>query len=146
MSEFAHYINIYGLAVVVLLLLPNIFWKLGGGSGDSGGSRALGVAEQVGRYGCMFFMLANWPVQSAWSSNESFAFWLIAAAALVAAYWLCWLLRPRWRAATPLLAIVPSVLFVFCGVMMNNLPLVLCALFFAGAHITLTIRGSRDSR
>ena len=54
------WINIFGLIIVALLLIPNIIYAFKfRGVENQCRSSAMNKLEQIGRYGCMFLMIFN---------------------------------------------------------------------------------------
>lgn len=131
-----------GLLLVVLLLVPNIVYALRGpGMVNKCKLVPLGVAEQVGRYGCMALMVLPLGVwEFSFSSHVAFILWCTVAVALICGYYLCWLFY--FRAPTlPValwLAILPSALFILRGVFLRHWLLVACGILFAMGHIFIT--------
>lgn len=56
--------NYFGLAIIVIIMIPNIVYAIRHKDGEESASycnKAATVAEQIGRYGCMAFMIFNIP-------------------------------------------------------------------------------------
>ena len=55
--------NYYGLAIMAIIMIPNIVYavKHKGGAENGYRNRAAEVLEQIGRYGCMALMIFNIP-------------------------------------------------------------------------------------
>ncbi len=101
------------------------------------------MLEQIGRYGCMAFMIFNIPY-------TFFDFWfdytlvvyLTVNGALLALYLLGWILYRKGRGRTKMLwlSITPTVIFMFSGIMVLSIPLVLCSIIFGIGHITVSYK------
>ena len=133
----------FGLVIVVLMLIPNCIYafrhkqKL-----VAGQSSLLTLLEQIGRYGCMIFMVINpMPVQP---SLAGYLAYIIGSIILLAAYWLVWLLYfrrdVRWKRMA--LAILPSLLFLLCGAATQHWLLLACAVLFSISHISSTYKNA----
>ena len=99
--------------------------------------------EQMGRYGCFGFMIFNIPTTwFGWWSDEAFALYLIVDAVLVALYgviWvLCWRRQSMFKALS--LSVIPSIIFLFSGIMSRSVLLIFSALLFAPTHIRISYR------
>ena len=57
------YFNPYGLAIMILIMIPNIWYAATGGkgSGHKKGNKIVEILEQIGRYGCFALMIFNIP-------------------------------------------------------------------------------------
>lgn len=54
--------NYYGLAVMAVIMIPNIIYAVKHKNGESTyHNKAVELLEQIGRYGCFAFMIFNIP-------------------------------------------------------------------------------------
>ena len=91
----------------------------------------------------MAFMIFNIPY-------TFFDFWfdytlvvyLTVNGALLALYLLGWILYRKGRGRTKMLwlSITPTVIFMFSGIMVLSIPLVLCSIIFGIGHITVSYK------
>lgn len=131
----------FGLMVVVLMLIPNCIYALKHREQSAiSQNRLLTVLEQIGRYGCMVFMVINpIPVRP---SLAGYLTYVIGSIVLLTAYWLVWALYfrkdARWKRLT--LAVLPSLLFLLCGAARQHWLLLVCAVLFGAGHISITYR------
>lgn len=166
------WINVFGLVFVAVMMIPNILYfigeyareagrksvihKSGSGEGSAHGaplcsawqSRAVECVEQLGRFGCILFMSLNLPgTWFGWWSDEAFAIYLIVDAALVLLYIAIWAICFRkpslFRALV--LSILPSILFLFSGIMSRSIPLIASSLLFAPSHILISYKAQKAS-
>lgn len=142
------WINPFGLAFIAVIMIPNILFaiKCKDGFGNSRSNRWIETAEQIGRFGCILFMIVQIPgTWFGWWSEEAFAVYLIADTLLAALYCGIWIVCFRksslFRALA--LSIIPSVLFLFSGIMSRSVPLILSAVLFAPSHIAISCRNAR---
>lgn len=139
--------NYYGLVIVGIILLPNIIWALK--HKDDGTSvyknRIAAVTEQLGRYCCIALMIFNIPHTyfNFWFGN-ALIIYLTVNGALCLAYLVCWIVfwNNNGKARALLLSIVPSLIFVFCGVTLANIPLCAFAVLFAVSHILISYKSA----
>ena len=80
-----------------------------------------------------------------WWSEEAFVVYLVTDALLVVLYCLVWIICFRkssmFRALA--LSILPSILFLFSGIMTRSVLLTIAALLFAPAHIAISYRNAK---
>lgn len=141
------WLNLFGAAFVAVLLIPNILFALchKDSFSENRCGKLIGTLEQIGRFGCIGFMILHIP--GTWFgfwSDEAFAVYLIVDTALVLAYGIAWIVlwksRGLLRALT--LSVLPSLLFLFSGVMTRSIPLCLSAVLFAPAHIMISCKNA----
>lgn len=142
------WLNIYGLATVALIMIPNIIYavKCKDGFQNKWKNRLVEILEQVGRYGAMAFMVFNIPGTSyGCFSYRAFLAYLIVNFTLVAIYiiiWIvCWKKNNLFRALA--LSIIPSVIFIFSGIMHRSILLFAFSLIFAPTHILISYKNAR---
>ena len=141
-------INIFGLIFLVIIMVPNIIFaiKCKEGFENKWNNKLLEFTEQVGRYGCFGFMIINIPgTFFGWWSEEAFVVYLVVAAFLVILYciiWIaCWKNNSVFRALA--LSIIPSVLFLFSGIMSRSILLIIAAVLFAASHILISYKNAK---
>lgn len=80
-----------------------------------------------------------------WWSDEAFAVYLIVDTILVLLYCLIWIVcfkkNSIFRALS--LSIIPSVLFLFSGIMSRSVLLIISSVFFAPSHIVISYRNAK---
>lgn len=137
--------NIYGLIVIVLIMIPNIVFamKCKDGFDNLWQNKVVEMLEQIGRFGCFGLMIFNIPY-------TYFGFWFEGAlpvyitvnAVLTAAYCLIWAIcfhkNSVFRALA--LSILPSVIFLFSGIMIYSIPLMITAVIFVPCHILISYK------
>ncbi|MDY5940724.1 MAG: hypothetical protein SPJ23_03620 [Eubacteriales bacterium] len=140
--------NIFGLIFIVVILIPNIIfatkWK------DSFDikwkNKYVEVMEQVGRFGCFGFMVINIPgTWFGWWSDEAFALYLIVDGILVTIYCATWIIYFKKSSVFRALAlsIIPSILFLFSGIMSRSVLLIIATVLFAPSHILISYRNAK---
>lgn len=139
------WINIFGTLFIVGIMVPNIIFALKCREGfeNKWNNKGVEIIEQIGRFGCFGFMVVNIPgTWLGWWSNEAFAIYLIANSIMIMIYCLIWIICFRKNSVFKALAlsIIPSVIFIFSGIMSRSVLLIVAALLFAPAHIMISYK------
>lgn len=141
------WLNIYGLVLVAIIMIPNIIFamKCKDGFDNLWVNKPVEMMEQIGRFACFGLMIVQIP--GTWFgfwSDETFATYLILNCILVGLYCLVWIVcfkkNSLFRALT--LSILPSILFLFSGVMSRSILLIVGALIFAPCHILISYKNA----
>ena len=140
--------NVFGLMFMAVILIPNILFavKCKDGFENKWKNRTVETVEQIGRFGCFGFMIFNIPgTWFGWWSDEAFAVYLVVDVLLVGLYCLVWIVCFRKSSAFRALAlsILPSILFLFSGIMTRSVLLTISALLFAPAHIAISWQNAK---
>lgn len=143
-EEIMGWFNYYGLAVMAVIMIPNIVYAVKNKNPvNTYHNKAVEVFEQIGRYGCMIFMIFNIPYTyfNFWF-DYALIFYLSVNGALCIAYlifWaVCWNNNGKLKALS--LSILPSLIFLFSGVVLANIPLMAFAVLFAINHIIISYK------
>lgn len=140
--------NVFGVILVAVILIPNIIFAIRCRDGfkNNWNNRFVETAEQIGRFGCFAFMVFNVPGTCfGWPSDEAFALYLIVDAVLAAAYCAIWAICFKKSSVFRALAlsILPSVMFLFSGIISRSLLLTAASVVFAPCHILLSYKNAR---
>ena len=142
------WINIFGLIFIVVIMIPNIIFaiKCKDGFANKWKNKFVEMIEQIGRFGCFGFMIINIPgTWFGWWSDEVFAVYLIVNVILVILYCVIWIICFKkdsiFRALA--LSIIPSILFLFSGIMSRSVLLIIAATIFAHSHITISYKNAK---
>lgn len=142
------WLNVFGLVMVAVIMIPNILFamKCKDGFVNKWNNKSVETVEQIGRFGCFGFMIINIPgTWFGWWSDEAFAVYLVVDAVLVTLYCVIWAVCFRkssvFRALT--LSIIPSVLFLFSGIMSRSILLTIAAVLFAPSHILISYQNAK---
>ena len=136
--------NYIGLIVISVIMIPNIIYaiKNKGGFPNSCGSKAAELFEKIGRYGCIAFTVFNIPF-------TYFGFWFdkamlvyaIVNSVLCVIYLACWaIFRKNTVEKAILLSAIPSCVFLFGGIMLLSIPLIVFEIVFAPCHILVSCK------
>lgn len=142
------WINVFGLAFITVIMIPNIIFavKCKDGFENKWKIRWVEAVEQIGRFGCFGFMIINIPgTWFGWWSDEAFAVYLIINTLLAILYCLIWIICFRENSVFRALAlsIIPSVLFLFSGIMSRSVLLIIAAVIFAPSHIAISYNNTK---
>ena len=142
------WLNVFGLVMVAVIMIPNILFamKCKDGFVNKWNNKSVETVEQIGRFGCFGFMVINIPgTWFGWWSDEAFAVYLVVDAVLVTLYCVIWAVCFRkssiFRALA--LSIIPSVLFLFSGIMSRSILLTIAAVLFAPSHILISYQNAK---
>ena len=145
-----NWFNPYELLFVAVILIPNIVFaiKCKDGFENKWQNKFTETMEQIGRFSCFLFMIINVPGTClGWRSDEVLGVYLISNAVLAAAYCLIWIICFKkssiFRALA--LSILPSAMFLFSGIMIRSLTLIIAAVIFAPSHIMLSYKNAKLS-
>jgi len=158
--------HLWNLLILVLLLLPNLVYRLRGGREENlCENRLMNGMEQIGRYGSMLFMMFYVGEKGGFGFSSLFDFfcYLFGNPVLVIAYWAVWLMEfhmsgiSLWTRREPTavfvagqknvkqavgrkwaLVLLPSCQFLLCGITLRYVPLILSAMIFALGHSYVT--------
>lgn len=142
------WLNVFGLVMVTVIMIPNILFAMKRKDGfvNKWNNKFVETVEQIGRFGCFGFMIINisgtW---FGWWSDEAFAVYLVVDALLVTLYCVIWAICFRKSSVFRALAlsIIPSVLFLFSGIMSRSILLTIAAVLFAPSHILISYQNAK---
>ena len=140
--------NVFGLVFIVVIMIPNIVFavRCKDGFENRWNNTVIEIIEQIGRFGCFGFMIFNVPgTWFGWWSDETFAIYLIIDSLLIALYCAIWVICRKknnvFRALA--LSIIPSVIFLFSGVMSRSILLIIATILFAPTHILISYKNAK---
>ena len=138
----------FWLVMVAVIMIPNILFamKCKDGFVNKWNNKSVETVEQIGRFGCFGFMIINIPgTWFGWWSDEAFAVYLVVDAVLVTLYCVIWAVCFRKSSVFRALAlsIIPSVLFLFSGIMSRSILLTIAAVLFAPSHILISYQNAK---
>lgn len=142
------WLNVFGLVMVAVIMIPNILFAMRCKDGfvNKWNNKSVETVEQIGRFGCFGFMIINIPgTWFGWWSDEAFAVYLVVDAVLVTLYCVIWAVCFRKSSVFRALAlsIIPSVLFLFSGIMSRSILLTIAAVLFAPSHILISYQNAK---
>lgn len=142
------WLNIFGLLFIIIIMIPNIIYamKCKDGFANKWQNKTVELMEQIGRFGCFGFMIINIPgTWFGWWSDEAFAVYLLINTLLVLAYCIIWIIcfkkNTVFRALA--LSVLPSIVFLFSGIMSRSVLLIISAVIFAPCHISISYKNAK---
>ena len=142
------WLNIFGLIFIIIIMIPNIIYaiKCKDGFANKWQNKTVELLEQIGRFGCFGFMIINIPgTWFGWWSDEAFAVYLIVNVVLILLYCAIWIVcfkkNTVFRALA--LSILPSIMFLFSGIMSRSVLLIIASMIFAPCHILISYKNAR---
>lgn len=143
--------NVFGAAFTIILLIPNAIYAIYAifnkdGIKNKQKNSTLEIIEQIGRFGCIAFMMFNIPGTCFGLIFENaFMVYVIVDMALVMIYCLIWVFcfkkNSMFRALS--LSIIPSVIFLFSGIMIRSVLLIMSSVLFAPSHILISYKNAK---
>lgn len=141
-------VSYFGAGFLVCLLLPNVIAaalkKVN--SKNAFDDKLLLAAEQAGRYGAMLFLVLELPKLTIGFLSQALKISYIAVgSSLCAAYIIMFfvLLNKKGLFKAVVLSVLPTLIFLSCGVLSLNIPLIVFAAIFGGAHITVSVKNAK---
>jgi hypothetical protein len=140
--------NIYGFIFIVIIMIPNIVFaiKCKDGFENKWQNKYVEFIEQTGRVGCFTFMIINIPGTCfGFRSNEAFLCYVIINVILVVIYCLIWIVcfNKTGIFKALLLSIIPSIVFIFSGIMNRSVLLTVSALLFFPSHTLISYKNEK---
>lgn len=140
--------NVFGAAFAIILLIPNVIFAVlcKDGFKNNQNNKAVEIIEQVGRFGCIAFMIFNIPGTCfGWLCEVAIAVYVIVDIVLILIYCLIWIFcfkkNSLFRALS--LSIIPSVIFLFSGIMTRSVLLIIASVLFAPSHILISYKNAK---
>ena len=145
MIDNMEWFNVFGLIFIAVIMIPNVVFaiKCKDGFDNKWNNKYVEITEQVGRLGCFGFMIINIPgTWFGWWSDEAFALYLIVDTILVMLYCAIWIICFKKNSVFRALAlsIIPSMLFLFSGIMSRSVLLIIASVLFAPSHIVISYK------
>ena len=136
--------NLYGIIMMFLVMIPNIIYfqknkNIEAKKFNKGTS--LEISENILRYGMIIFFIINTGLfEYGFAGKYAVITWIISAIVMTAIYYVCWYgyFKNKSYKLEMLLSSVPSVLFIFTGIMMRRYAALVLAVLFAAVHIYAT--------
>jgi hypothetical protein len=141
------WINLFGGIFVILMLVPNIVYAIKNKDEKNlCTNKLMNIIEQIGRYACivlMWFPLLVW--KFGFATSVEFVIYMFSNALLLVAYWILFAIymKKKNMGLALSLAIIPSCIFLFSGVLLRHWLLVGSACLFATGHIFVTYRNAK---
>ncbi len=140
--------NYIGVIILVLIMIPNIVYSIKhkDSFNNKNINKCIIVIEQIARYGCIAFLIFNIPMTylGYWFSNARLIY-IIINSVLICFYLLSWIIP--WKnklVRAAILSIIPSLIFIFSGIMIISGPLIFFSFAFAMSHIYISLKNEKQ--
>ncbi len=141
-----NWFNYIGIIIFILIIFPNILYSIKHKKAFNNANinKIIVIIEQIGRYGCIAFLILNVPMTyfGYWFSNARIVY-IIVNSTLIFIYLLSWIIH--WKnkiIRASFLSITPSLIFIFSGVMILSIPLIIFSVLFAISHTYISLKNS----
>ena len=138
------WLNILGLIIIVLIMIPNIIYAVKYKDQQNiCDNQFMNILEQIGRYGCIVLMILNIGInEPGFRSIEMFLTYLIGNAVLIISYMIVWVMyfKKQKFGKQIALAVIPTVIFLLCGITMMHWLLIIFGIIFGIGHIYVTCK------
>lgn len=141
------WINIFGLFIVIVMLLPNAIYAVKfRGMKNKCKNKAMIIIEHIGRYASMFLIIFIIGLNKfEFPSPEAFIIYFVGNIILLIAYLIIWILYFKkmtlWKSIA--LAIIPTAIFLLSGITLRHDLLVISAIFFGIGHVYVTYQNTK---
>ena len=143
--------NPWGFLFLSIIMIPNIIFAIKNkeafeNSIQKKWFKILEIFEQIGRYGCFFCMMFNISgTYFGFKSDLSFVIYLIVNFVFISAYCIIWIFcfnkNNLFKAIS--LSVIPSIIFLFSGIISKSILLIIFAIIFAPCHIAISILNTK---
>lgn len=149
------FFNFYGLVFMIVIMIPNIIyaikhkdkfenksqWK------NSNFKKTIEIFEQIGRCGCFAFMIINFHgTYFGLIFKNGFVIYLSVNIILIILYCLIWIIcfnsNSIFKSLS--LSILPSIIFLFSGILLQSVLLILSAIIFTPSHILISYKNAEQ--
>lgn len=142
--------NYYGLIFITIIMIPNIVVMIINKNSFENfyQNKIAEIFEQIGRYGCFILMIFNIPYT--WFGfyfNHGLIVYLIVNSIMVFSYCLVWIIlwKKECMIKAILLSVIPSLVFIFSGIILAYILLIAFSIIFAVTHILISVKNSQLS-
>lgn len=135
--------NYYGLFIMAVIAIPNILYAMSDETAYENRKQIkwLEFIETLGRYGCILFMVVNVPyTYSGFWFDYGRLTYVATNGLLLAFYSLGWVVkRDNGKFITLWLSATPAVIFLFSGIALLSIPLIVSAALFGIGHVAVNM-------
>lgn len=138
------WINVFGTIIIVILLIPNIIYAIKNKTSENKyKNKLVNIIEQLGRYASLIFTI--FPIGiSGFRNVEYMLVYLIVNSILLLLYLIIWIVYFKGKSLfkSMLLAIIPTIIFLICGITLSHWGLIISSIIFGFAHILITYKNN----
>lgn len=137
-----NYINIHGLIIIIIIMIPNIIFAMKENHFKSKyNNKIIEVIEQIGRFGSIGLMIFNIPfLNNGYRFTNGRLLYIFLTSILSIVYCFVWFLYFKIESIKKamLLAIIPTIIFLLSGIIQGKVLLILLSVLFGISHIIIT--------
>lgn len=134
------WINICGIIIVILMLIPNIIYAYKNKNIENKyNNKTINIIEQIGRY--LSIILIIFPIGiSGFKSVLYMLIYSIGNSILLLLYIIIWIhyFKNKTLLKSIFLALLPTIIFFISGVTLNHVGLIMSSIIFGFSHILIT--------
>ncbi len=141
--------NYYGLIFIAVIMIPNVIYAIKNKDSFENiyKNKFVIILEQIGRYACLLFMIFNIPYTyfNFWFENALLVYLIVNIVLCVAylVFWaICWKRKDKLKAVS--LSVLPTCIFIFSGVILLNIPLIVFSIIFGITHVLLSCKNIEE--
>ncbi len=141
--------NWIGLIIIAMIMLPNVVYSITKKEEFSNTTcKTLLAFEQIGRLGCIVFMIFNLPYTyfNFWFNHALLVYIIINAVltlTYVTLFFATWNQKSWFKVIS--LSLLPSLIFLFSGVAVINIPLIIFAVIFTTCHVMVSVKNFKNN-
>lgn len=138
------WLNVFGIIIVVIMLIPNIIYTIKNKCSENKyKNKLVNLIEQLGRY--ITLILLIFPIGiNGFKSIYFMLVYFIVNSILLLLYLLIWIFYFKSKSLFKalLLAIIPTIIFLTCGITLSYLALIISSIIFGFTHILITYKNN----
>ena len=138
------WINVFGIIIVAIMLIPNIIYaSKHKGLENKYKNKLVIIVEQIGRY--LSLILTIFPIGIYGFNNVGYMLvYLIANSILLLLYLIIWIFYFKSKSLykSLFLAIIPTIIFLICGITLSHWGLIISSIIFGLSHILITYKNN----
>ena len=139
--------NYYGLIFIIIIMIPNIFYMVYHKENiKSFNNKKIEIFEQIGRFSSLFFMIFNIPFTYFPVFIDNYlVVYLIVNITFIVIYLVIFIIyfNKVTLFSSLALSIFPSLIFLFSGLFLINIPLIISSIIFGASHIYISVKNAK---
>ncbi len=145
-----NWFNYYGLIFIVIIMIPNIIAMFINRNSFQSlyHNKIAEIFEQIGRYCCFILMIFNIPYTwFVFYFTHGLTVYIIVNSIFVFTYCLLWIIlwKRNGMAKAILLSVIPSLVFIFSGIILAYTLLIAFSIIFSVTHILISVKNAQLS-
>lgn len=142
-----NWFNYYGLAIMAIIMIPNIIYAVKNKQAfeNKYKNKSVEIIEQISRYACFALMIFNIPYTyfDFWF-NGALTVYISVNCCLCLLYCVFWIIcrNPKSKSRALSLSVIPSLIFLFSGIVLAYILLMVFAIAFGICHVWLSYKNA----